>query len=295
LSHSPKVGGKKNFLRFRDSSDIYFEWANAVVEGVLKKYPDKWFGCLAFNEVAQPPSSVPVHPRIIPYMTYDQMKWVDRAIEMAGKRITEWWQTKSSVLGWYDYIYGAPYCLPRIYFHTMADYYRYGSMHGVKVMYAEAYPNWGEGPKLYVTLKLQWNPALDVDSLLRDWYEKAVGKEAAFYLAAYYKIWEKFWTQTILKSEWFTPTGQYLAFGDPDYLRMITDEVAESRQLLESVVAKTRTLDQRTRANIMLRAFEYYEASAISYLGLKKGGYRSLDIAETIFRSDKTGRKHFEL
>jgi len=46
-----KDSGKKNFLGFPDFSDRYYTWANAVVEGVLKKYPDKWFGTLAYSEV----------------------------------------------------------------------------------------------------------------------------------------------------------------------------------------------------------------------------------------------------
>jgi hypothetical protein len=246
-------------------------WTNAVVKGVLKKYPDKCFGCLAYSEVAQPPSRVSVHPRIVPHMTYDRMKWVDIEIEKEGKRITELWAKKAPILGWCDYIYGTPYLLPRVYFHKMADYYQYGHAHGVRVMYAEAYPNWGEGPKLYVTLKLQWNPNLDVDALLKDWYTCAVGKDAAPDLAAYYEHWERFWIERVLKSKWFTKGGQYLMFSDPGYLDIVTyDDISKSRKLLEAVVAKTKTEKQRARAELLLRAFEYYEASAVSYLGLVK-------------------------
>jgi hypothetical protein len=169
----------------------------------------------------------------------------------------------------------------------MADYYRSGRMLGVEAMYAEAFPNWGEGPKLYVALKLQWNPGLDIDSLLREWYERAVGKDAAPYLEEYYKIWEKFWTQAILKSRWFTPNGQYLRFVDPSYLEMVTDEISQGRKLLESVAAKTKTPDQRARANLILRAFEYYEASAISY------AHNLLDSVAAIFRSDKASKESF--
>jgi hypothetical protein len=289
-----KLGNKKNFLGYRDFSDQYFEWANAIAKGVLENYPDKWFGCLAYMEVGQPPSKVSMHPRIIPHMTYDRMKWIDSVIEAEGKRMTEWWKTKSSVLGWYDYIYGTPYCLPRVYFHKMADYYRYGNMHGVRSMYAEAYPNWGEGPKLYIALKLQWNPTLDVDSLLRDWYEKAVGEESAPYLEKYYEIWEKFWTQTILKSTWFTSSrGEYLPFHlVPSYLKMLTDELFKSRELLELVLAKTKTPDQHARAAIILRAFEYWEASAISYLGLKKESYKLSNTTNIVFRDDKSGEEY---
>lgn len=261
--------GGKNFIGNRDLSDRYFEWANAVVEGVLRKYPDKWFGCLAYSQVAQPPSRVPVHPRIVPFMTYDRMKWIDKEIEEEGKRITELWLKKSSTLGWYDYIYGAPYLVPRVYFHKMAEYYKYGYEHGVRAMYSEAYPNWGEGPKLYIALKLQWNPYQDVDTLLNDWYVSAVGKDAAPYLADYYEHWENFWTKRVLNSKWFTGSVQYLAFYRPDYLDLVSyEDISKSRTLLETVLDKAETTKQRARAEIFLKAFEYYEASVISYLGL---------------------------
>ena len=261
--------GKKNFLGYQDLSDRYYTWANAVVEGVLEKYPDKWFGVLAYSEVAQPPSKVKVHPRIIPFMTYDRMKWIDKEIETEGKHITEWWISESSTLGWYDYIYGTPYLLPRVYFHKMAEYYQYGYNLGVRAMYAEAYPNWGEGPKLYIALKLQWDPSLDVDVLLSDWYVSAVGKDAAPYLAEYYEYWEHFWTKRVLDSKWFTKNGQYLAFHQPGYLDIVSyEDISKSRRLLETVLVKTKTKKQKARAEMLLKAFEYYEASTISYLGL---------------------------
>lgn len=265
-----KTGGMKNFLRLRNMSDPYFEWANAVVEGVLKKYPDKWFGLLAYSEVAAPPSTIKVHPRIIPFMTYDRMKWIVPSYEAEGKKLTEQWLHQASVLGWYDYIYGTPYLVPRVYFHKMAEYYRYGYEHGVRAMYAEAYPNWGEGPKLYIALKLQWDPYLDVNKLLSDWYEKCVGKDAAPYLKAYYDLWENFWTKKAPKSKWFSAGGQYLWFHEAGYVDFIGEEITQSRNLLQTVVSKAKSADQKKRANLILRAFEYYEASVLSYQGKGK-------------------------
>ena len=103
-----RISGEKNFLGRPDYSDLYYDWANQVIEGVLKKHPGKWFGCLAYSEVAAPPNAVSVHPRLIPYMTYDRMKWANPSIRETGQALTEDWHAKSPVLGWYDYIYGTP-------------------------------------------------------------------------------------------------------------------------------------------------------------------------------------------
>lgn len=157
----------------------------------------------------------------------------------------------------------------------MADYYKYAAKHGVKHIVSEAYPNWGEGPKLYVALKLQWNPELNVDQLLHEWYEAAVGRQAAPYLAAYYRLWEKFWTERIPAGEWFTRDKekmQYLYFGWPIYLDQVrVEDLEESRNLLEIASENVQTKEEKKRIQYLLKAFEYYEASAFSYLGLKKG------------------------
>ena len=298
-----KDTGQKNFLGRRDVSDRYYDWCNQVVEGVLKKHPGKFFGCLAYSEVAQPPSRVKVHERIVPYLTYDRMKWIDPEIRAEGQRITKWWQEMSPVVGWYDYIYGSAYCVPRVWFHQMGDYYRFGHAHGVRALYAEAYPNWGEGPKLYVSLKLQWDPRQNVDELLREWYVRAVGAEAADDLAAYYALWEDFWTRRILDSKWFTKGGQYLGFNNPAYLANVTEEdVVKSRELLERVVQKASTPQQKARANLLMLAFEYYEASAVAYRGRHKAEKlvihtetEALDAFEEALRCQQMGEKRRRL
>ena len=261
-----KDSGEQNFVGRRDVSDRYYQWCNRVIEGVRRKHPDKLFGCLAYSEVAQPPSRVKIDARLIPFMTYDRMKWIDPELRAEGRRMTARWHEASPVIGWYDYIYGAAYCVPRVWPHQMADYYRFGHSSGVRAMYAEAYPNWGEGPKLYVSLKLQWDPERDVDDLLREWHERAVGKDAAADLAAYYALWEDFWTRRVLESAWFTNHGQYLPFNDPSYLADVTSEdIAKSRMLLERVAAKAKTDKHKARAKLLMLAFEYYEASAVAY------------------------------
>lgn len=262
-----RISGDKNYLGFVDYSNMYYEWCNKVIEGVLKVYPDKWFGCLAYYNVSTPPTTVKLHPRLIPYITYDRMAWIDADAEAAGHANTEAWQKASPNLGWYDYIYGTPYCLPRVYFHESAKYLSYGAQHGVRAHYAELYPNWGEGPKPYIFAKLWWNPNRDVDALLKDWYEHCVGPDAAPYLAEYYAIWERFWTKDIQNSDWFIPST-FMNFSSASYLADVKQEdIQKSRELLETVIAKCRTEKQRARAQILEKAFQYYEASALAYQG----------------------------
>jgi hypothetical protein len=262
---------KTNFLGFKDYSDLYYQWCNQVIEGVLKYHPDKRFGCLAYSEVAAPPTRVKVHPRLLPFLTFDRMGWVNPEAEAIGHEITEAWAKVSPAIGWYDYAYGTPYRVPRVYFHQSGEYLSYGARHGVKAQFAELYPNWGEGPKPFVFLRLWWNPGQDVDALLTEWYERCVGPKAAPDLAKYFALWESFWTTRILKNRWFSTNRQYLPFYNTSYLGDVTrEDIAECRRLLDAVTSKCETPPQRARAKILEQAFRYYEASALEYLAEKE-------------------------
>ena len=269
----PDYPGALNSIGRVNMSEIYYAWVNQVVEGVLEKHPDKYFGLLAYSHVYDPPTGVKLHPRVIPYITDDRMTWADPVLGERGRELTrKWSEAAPGGLGWYEYLYGSPYMVPRFHVHQMAENYRFARANGAVAMYAELYPNWGEGPKPWISAKLQWNPDQDVDALLEEWYVRAVGEEAAPYLAAYYAHWEDFWTRRVFASDWYTSwrdgssRSNYLPFHRPEYLQLVTaEEMAESRRLLEAVVEKARTQAQKARAELLLQAFEYYEASVLSY------------------------------
>jgi len=258
--------GRKNMVGRDHLSDRYFTWVNAVIERVLERHPDKWFGCLAYSNIYEPPDRVKVHPRMIPYMTYDRMQWADPDARAASEELTRRWAKTSPVVGWYDYIYGAAYLVPRVYPHLMGEYYRFAHTHGVRGLTAEAYPNFGEGPKLYVSLRLQWDPYQDVDQLLNEWCELAVGSNAAPHVRKFCAHWEAFWTRRVRDSRWWSKGRQYLRFNLPTYLEDVTvEEIAQCRTWLEEAVAEAGSARQQARAKLLLRAFEYYEASVIAY------------------------------
>ncbi|MCU6710591.1 DUF4838 domain-containing protein [Paenibacillus sp. J5C_2022] len=263
----PHFPGTTNSLGLIDMSDIYYEWVNQVATAVLNVYPDKWFGVLAYQEVNDPPS-FELHPRVVPYLTKDRMAWVDSTVLSNGEAMMDAWHAKADNIAYYDYTYGTPYLVPRIYNHHFADYIRLGIDNGLNAYVTEAYPNWGEGPKAWLMSKLLWDPEQNVASLLDEWYVRAVGPEAAADLKAYYDHWEQFWTERIVDSAWFNSRKNttYLAFNLPAYVNLINaEDIATSRGLLEAVVAKAGTVQQQKRAELILRAFEYYEASVLSF------------------------------
>jgi hypothetical protein len=254
-------GTKINALGIPSKSESYYSWCNRVAEGVLEKYPGRNFGLLAYVDVIEPPRSEPLHPRITPYICLDRMAWLHEDIEKRSKLLNEAWEKRAGSIGWYDYIYGCRYYLvPRVYFHHMAEYIRYGFDHKVRHYYAEAYPSpdWIEGPKLYLLLKLLWEPQQDVDGLLKEWSECCVGREASVSLLAYFRLWEEFWEDRVPTTDWFLRSRHktFLPFRTIGYLEALSDDdVRRAQALLESCVRDAGTDEEGRRARFLLAAF----------------------------------------
>ncbi len=302
-----RANGKINSTGSLHMSDVYYPWVNQVVEGVLadEQYKDKYFGLLAYWTMYDPPSE-PLHPHVVPYITEDRMTWGDESVAAEGKLNVERWTQAAANIGWYEYLYGSPYNVPRVYMQRMADNYKYAQDQGVIGHVAEMFPNFGEGPKAWVSTKLQWNADQDVNVLLNEWYTSAVGVDAAADLQAYYEIWEHFWTVRIQDSDWYqrwynSEERYFLRFDQPDYLEEVTKEdITESRHLLEQVVTKAQTSAQKARARKLLRAFEFYEASALSYprttpVDAPANHTEALEMLEDIKISFEMVKKRFNL
>lgn len=261
--------GRKNYVGFEDRSDDYFSWVNAVVSNVQKSYPDKKFGLLAYNNIAEPPASIPVNPGVIPFITYERMRWANPALRKEGEEITLKWQKTVPMIGWYDYAYGSSYLLPRVWFHEMQDYLKWGAAHNVKYYYAELYPDWGDGPKGWVLTKLLWNPARNVDSLLNVWYTNAVGKPAAPSLQEFYAIWEKYWTKDIYSSahsKWYMADVQFLPYSDLTYLLDVPDSyITRCDDLMNNLVKLAGSNQQKMFAGKIAEMWTYYKSSISAY------------------------------
>ncbi|MGO4496303.1 DUF4838 domain-containing protein [Paenibacillus sp. 2RAB27] len=262
----PLYPNKVNSVGRQDMSDIYYKWVNEVAEGVLADYPDKWFGVYAYEEVADVPS-FKLNPRVIPVITKDRLAWVDPEVEARGKAHMEAWSEKATQLGWYDYMLSYVYPLPRVYPHLLEELYTYAQEKNVLVHHWDMHPVLGDGPQPWLIAKLGWSMEQSADTLLDHWYQAAVGLEAAPYLRKYFDLWEQFWRTKATQSSWFQASKDdtYLSMRNDSYLALARDELIQSRSLLESVLTKAQTAQQKTRAGQLLRQLEYYEASGLSY------------------------------
>lgn len=257
--------GRKNSINLEDISDDYYRWANDVAELVGKKHPDKVLGLLAYLQVLEPPTQCEVNPAIVPFITYENTRWEDPVYREAMQKLTLAWGEEVPVLGWYDYVYGSRYLIPRFFPNAEQKSLIWGAENKVKYYYAEAMPNWGEGPNLWVLTKLLWNPRQDVNKLLDDWYVNAVGAAAAPKLRAYYEIWEKFWEKDILSSPWYSALILWADFDSTNYLLAVPDEyLTRSDALMDEAVELAGTPVQKERAETLRKMWKIYQASVIA-------------------------------
>jgi Domain of unknown function (DUF4838) len=261
----------RNFLGLENCSNLYYPWVNKIASRVSQKYPDAKFGLLAYCNVIDPPQNNQVDPHVIPYICHETLSLLTPSVDKKNDRLLERWKKTGCQLGWYDYAYGKFYILPRVYPRYLAKVYKRLYDQNVRYYYSEAYPDdkFTEGPKLYVLFKTLWNPNVDVDKLIKEWCECAVGKEAASYLVKYYDFYEHFWTERIPETGWFkgSTNDTYLFFKSNAYLAAIeSDDLNMLQKLLETTVKKAAPGKQKSRAEYILNGFLDIKAKIEEYL-----------------------------
>ena len=258
----------RNSVGANNYSDYYYGWVNKVIEGVTKRYPDKYFGMIAYSSVTDPPS-FKLDRRAVPFICLERLRWYDSALAEKDMKHTAMWKEKAARLGWYDYIYGDMYyMIPRIYTQLMVKYLKSAARNGVTDYYGEAncteLPV--EGPKTWLVLQLLWNPDADANALLNEWYTLAVGKDAAPHLRKYFDFWEKYWREKVPKSEWFDRYKNltYFDFWDHNYMKDLTwKDVAYCQNIMKQVLAKANTPEQKRRAEIFMKSWEQVKSRVI--------------------------------
>lgn len=278
----------EEFLGMACYSDAYFQWVNAVAERVLAVHSDAWFGCLAYSHVGKPPVNVGVHPRVVPFLTYDTMQLLDPERRREHEALVQAWAAKCTFLGRYDYTYGDHHVPPRLYLHHWADYVRWARDHRVRAWYAETYPFFGEGPKYYVMAKIWWDPDRDVDQLLEEWYRLAFGA-AAPPIQAYFAHWEDYWTRRVPRTDYFRQcrNEQYL-MGGPGWLEALDrDDIRQADAWIAAAERLADTPEARARVAVMARSWEYYRAVMEIHLARHgSGGRLSADQALALLSAE---------
>ncbi|MBR4674614.1 MAG: DUF4838 domain-containing protein [Victivallales bacterium] len=262
------VGDKRNSIGRLDYSEVYWKWVNEVATEVSKQYPNIIFRGIAYTEVLNPPS-FRLHKNVLPVICMELVVMTDPKVGPLKQKMLDEWTQKAAMLGLYDYAYSERFfLLPRVYFRQHARLLKnLIKNHNLRYAYFESDGRTAScGPQQQLLYRLTWNPDLDVDEFLKQYYADCVGEKAAPYLNEYYSFWENYWTgEEIRKTQWYgSVSSAYMHLGERSThtYALKKDDLKYVRSLIEKVVKLAEIQDQKLRAEAILRTYEYYELAA---------------------------------
>ena len=160
-------------------SDRVFGLANEVAGVVAGEFPGKMVGMYAYNDHCEPPSFA-LAPNVYVQSTAGFIRG-----RYTFDELMELWPKHCKNMGFYEYFSVWLWDFDMLPGGRGANVdliseriRRYASL-GATSLDCESGNNWGlHGRGYYIANKLMWNPQLDVDALLADFYEKAFGPAA---------------------------------------------------------------------------------------------------------------------
>ncbi len=154
--------------------DRYIKFNNKVCNLVDKEFPDKIITFLVYGSTSLPPTTVKLHPMLMPVLTILD----DNAFE----KWDSWLKPGAHRMGIYCYHTDQTYfIMPKIDVHQSAKRIRYIVASGTaRLFYNGANPFWPLDAMVpYVESELIWDPRQDVDAILEEYYTKFFGPAAA--------------------------------------------------------------------------------------------------------------------
>lgn len=225
---------------------LVFPWVSAIAERVGQAHPSKILGCFAYLSYCAPPKEIAIDRSLMPYITFSILDLHVPSNRKATFELMEKLGRQTDQIGIYDYGYGMGSVMPRIYTPLVQQTLLHGLTCNLKGVYAEMYPNFGlDGPRLYLTAKLWWNPRLDFQTAYDEWHQRMF-REAADPMRSHfrrcreallsYKDYEK-WS-TVYRP--YVPRTPQFAVFTPDVVEACTTDLNRAAELAQSDIVRQR-------------------------------------------------------
>jgi hypothetical protein len=220
---------------------LFFEWADGVAKIVEKEFPDRLLGCLSYGGAYVPPAELKISRIIVPLAVMPTFRAQDPEMRAEQDRRARNLSERCGAWGLYDWFYGYGMVFPLPIHHLLQERLRTYHGLGARAIYYENYPNWAlDGWKYALMNDLLWDPALDVDAWLAEFYTVFFGA-AAGPMKEYDRLWEAAWAAR-------TPAmGRPSPFAEAAYAHITPDLYARSFALLEEALKKADTPLARQR------------------------------------------------
>ena len=236
-------------------SESYYTFINRVMEELCKTHPDLTVSVLAYLNTFKPPS-FKLHPNVVVHLTLDFNGCVLPWVMERQKKVISDWSEKASALGVWDYSWGYPYPMPRLYLPYHLDMLKYVHEHNGKAYYGESWTVDGfEGPKQYLIAKLLWDSRQDMKKLEAEWYVRCVGEKAAPYLKAYFQVWNDYFTGKVRSTPWFKSAPDvFMTYNDVSCVYALEEsDIRAADEAMKQVVALAESDQEKQRADVMMR------------------------------------------
>ena len=261
------IGNKRNFSGFPDYSIPYWTWVNKVAEAVSARHNDVWFAASAYRETTNPPP-FQLHPKIVVKFAFELNGMHDPQTRKIRLEQMKTWSARCTNLATTNYDYGKGfYLLPRVSFKLHSEMLKkFYQAYNLRGMYTEAMFLPFDGPKFHMMYRLMRDIDADPEEIIETWCRDAVGLEATPALRKYFQFWEDYWSgPDIRRTQWFrSKRNVYLQLGEraTHTFALKRGDMKKLRVLMEEVVAKAGTSQQKRRAKVLMTYFEYAEAAA---------------------------------
>ncbi len=233
-------------------------FASKVADAVSRVYPDLRYGALAYTGTSEPPEFA-VNRKIVPMMTMTTAACgMDPSLERAQDDLIRRWGEKVDETGIWEYDWGRPFYIPRVYLALSARRLKYLYENGGRAYFAENTTDALDGPKVYLKARLLEDVDADPEAILDDWYVRFAGRDAAADLRAIYEECEAFWrSPKMQKTAWWRMRGAICLMANEQAYSALTPGFTEKVVgHARAVFAKARTPGQKRRAEVLLRHFQ---------------------------------------
>lgn len=172
-------------------SNYVWTFIARLANEVGKRHPDKFVGCFAYEKYNRPPSRLDKLPPNVAVMICKQRRLFVLPSEKQRvlAEVAAWKEKAAAVYYWDYYLFDSwlPWRgLPILYSQTIEEDLRWMQAHGIRGEFIEAEGAADEGLKkmhrpatqhlnLYLTARLAWDPALNVQDLLAEYYRLFYG------------------------------------------------------------------------------------------------------------------------
>jgi uncharacterized protein DUF4838 len=243
--------GKKMMNGRQSHSDYVFSFVNAVAREVAKSHPNKTVGCLAYHSWIELPG-FPLEGNVVIALTQDSSQYFDKKYQQTDIDIQKQWLSAANHVIRYTY-WGLSWFPPRYYPHIIVEDIKQNYTLGIEGIYSEAYPIWGiAGPQYYLAATMLWNPKLDADSTLNEFFSDCFGP-AAPHIKNYFDCCEEIWTRP-RPGKWFEGLGK-MEYQAKTYPR---EGIPALREYLNQAAIDAKTDKQKKRVEFFRLGFDLW-------------------------------------